>query len=97
MVTYVFLVRYTPSGIESIKDSPNRLEGAKKLLRSVGVELKAFYLLMGQYDVLYIVEGKDETAVARAALALSSSGKIKTETLRAFTEDEYRNIIGGLP
>jgi uncharacterized protein with GYD domain len=97
MVTYVFLVRYTQSGVESVKDSPNRLEAAKKLLRSLGVELKAFYLLMGQYDVLYIVEGKDEASVARAALALSSSGKIKTETLRAFTESEYRELIAGLP
>ena len=97
MVTYIFLVRYTASGIETVKESPNRLEGAKKLLRSLGCELKGFYLLMGQYDVLYIVEGKDEASVARAALTLSASGKIKTETLRAFTEDEYRALIAGMP
>jgi uncharacterized protein with GYD domain len=31
------------------------------------------------------------------ALSLSSAGAIRTETLRAFTEDEYRDIIAALP
>jgi len=38
----------------------------------------------------------DETA-AKLALSLSSAGAIRTETLRAFTEDEYRDIIAALP
>jgi len=97
MAHYVFLVNYTQSGIESVRESPKRLEGAKALLRSLGCELKSFFLLLGRYDVMYIVQAPDDEAIARAALALSSSGRIKTETLRAFTEDEYRALIGGLP
>ena len=97
MATYVFLVNYTQSGIETVRESPKRLEGAKALLRSLGCELKAFYLLLGRYDVLYILEAPDGQAVMRAALALSGSGRIKTETLRAFTEAEYRDLIANLP
>jgi uncharacterized protein with GYD domain len=38
----------------------------------------------------------DETA-ARAALMTGSLGNVRTETLRAFTEDEYRKLIKSLP
>jgi uncharacterized protein with GYD domain len=34
---------------------------------------------------------------AKAALASGSDGNVTTETLRAFTEDEYRAIIAALP
>jgi uncharacterized protein with GYD domain len=34
--------------------------------------------------------------VAKVALATASKGAIRMETLRAFTEDEYRKIITGL-
>jgi uncharacterized protein with GYD domain len=97
MATYVFLVTYTQTGIESVKESPKRLEGAKALLKSLGCELKSFFLLLGRYDVMYIVEAPNDEAIAKAALVLSSSGRIKTETIRAFTEDEYRTLIGGMP
>ena len=38
----------------------------------------------------------DDAALARISLTLASKGGIRTETLRAFTEDEYRKIISGI-
>ena len=35
--------------------------------------------------------------VARVSLAAASLGNVRTETLRAFTEDEYRKTITSLP
>ena len=43
------------------------------------------------------VDAKDEASLARTVLAQASKGGIRTETLRAFTEEEYRKIIGSLP
>jgi uncharacterized protein with GYD domain len=34
---------------------------------------------------------------AKFALASGSQGSVRTETTRAFTEEEYRKIISGLP
>jgi uncharacterized protein with GYD domain len=34
---------------------------------------------------------------AATLLAIASAGAIRTETLRAFTEEEYREIIASLP
>jgi uncharacterized protein with GYD domain len=38
----------------------------------------------------------DET-VAKLALTIGGGSAIRTQTLRAFTEDEYRKIIAALP
>jgi uncharacterized protein with GYD domain len=54
-------------------------------------------MVTGQYDMIAILEAPDDVAVAKAILTSTSQGSFTTETCRAFTEDEYRKIIGGLP
>ena len=97
MATYISLIKYTQKGIENIKDSPKRLDAAKEAFQAFGGELKAFYLVMGRYDIVIISEAPNDEAVAKAALAITSRGAVQTETIRAFNEGEYRNIIGALP
>jgi uncharacterized protein with GYD domain len=96
MPTYISLLRYTQQGIAAIKQGPTRLDKAKELYRKAGGELKAFYLTVGQYDAVAIAELPDDTALAKLALALGAQGNIRTETLRAFTEVEYRRIVSEL-
>jgi uncharacterized protein with GYD domain len=91
------LLRYTQQGVEKIKESPARLDAAKKAFQAMGAELKQWYLVMGQYDAVIIGEAPDDETVAKLALAIGAQGSIRTETLRAFTEDEYRKIIAALP
>ena len=97
MPTYVSLLRYTEEGIKRIKESPTRLEAAKQSVRAMGGELKAFYLVMGQYDAVVISEAPDDEAASRFALATGARGYVRTETMRAYTEDEYRQLIAALP
>jgi uncharacterized protein with GYD domain len=97
MPTYITLYRWTQAGAEQIKDSPARLDAAKQAMRSAGVELKGFYLTMGQYDMVAVWEAPDDETWARAALALGAKGSVRSETLRAFTEEEYRRIVAALP
>jgi uncharacterized protein with GYD domain len=63
----------------------------------MGAEIKQFFLVVGQYDMVALVEAPDDETMAKLALFLGSKGNVRTETLRAFTEDEYREIIAGLP
>jgi uncharacterized protein with GYD domain len=97
MVTYIILTNWTQKGIENVKESPNRLDAAKKAFQAAGGELKEFYLVMGKYDMVIVGEAPDDEAAAKLALTISSGGAVRTETLRAFTEDEYRKIIAALP
>lgn len=97
MATYISMVRYTQQGIEKIKESPARLDAARKAFEQHGAKIKEFYLLCGQYDAIVITEALDDTAVAKVSLALASRGNVRTETFRAFTEEEFRKIVGALP
>ncbi len=97
MPTYITLARWTQQGVEKIKESPTRLDGFKKLVKSAGGEVKGFYMVTGQYDLVIVTEAPSDEVVAKVALVTASKGGVRTETLRAFTEDEYRKIIGGLP
>ncbi len=97
MATYIVLAKYTHQGITNIKQSPDRLDQTKQAVQSLGAEIKAFYLTMGQYDIVSLVEAPDDETMARLALALGSGGYVSTETLRSFSEDEFRNIIAQLP
>ena len=97
MPTYVMLARWTSQGAEKIKESPTRLETFKKGLNQFGGTLKGFYLVSGRYDMVIVIEAPDYEAVAKVALSVGAQGSVHTETLRAFTEDEYRRIISGLP
>ncbi|GAG13518.1 unnamed protein product, partial [marine sediment metagenome] len=54
MATYIMLVSYSQKGIENVKESPARLDAAKKAFQSMGAELKEFYLVMGQYDIVVV-------------------------------------------
>ena len=97
MAIYVTLIRYTERGIANIKDSPRRVAEAKEIHRSLGADMKEFYLTMGGYDAVSIAEAPDDTTMAKVLLALGGKGNVHTETLRAFSQDEAKNMISGLP
>jgi uncharacterized protein with GYD domain len=97
MATYISLIRFTQQGVQTIKESPKRVDAARKAYQAVGAKLKEIYSVLGQYDFVVIAEAPDDATVAKVALSLGALGNVRTETLRAFTEDEYRKIIASLP
>ena len=96
MPTYVALVRWTNQGLQNVKQSPSRLDAARKAFEAGGAKLKDFYMVMGQYDMVFVAEASDDATLAKAVLNLTSKGNVQTETLRAFTEDEYKKILSGI-
>jgi uncharacterized protein with GYD domain len=97
MPQFVTLVHYTQQGISKIKESPSRLDAAKKAAEAVGGKVLAWYLTMGQYDAVLISEFPTDEACAAFTLSAGQLGNISTETLKAFPEPDYRKIIGSLP
>ena len=97
MAKYLLLTRFTQQGVETIKDGPARLDAARQTLRGLGAEIQDFYLTLGGYDAVVVLEAPDDETVAKASLTIGALGNVRIETLRAFTEDEYRRMIGTLP
>ena len=96
MATYIMLLNWTEQGIGKIKASPKRLDTGKKAFKKAGSELKEVYLTMGPYDLVCVLDAPDAETAARAVLSLGADGNVRTLTLPAFTEDEYRKITGSL-
>lgn len=97
MATYISLLRYTQQGMQSIKEGPGRLDAAKEAFRKMGAEIKGYYLVTGQYDAVVVTEGPDDETATKLALMIGAQGAVRTETMRAFPEDQYRDIIAALP
>jgi uncharacterized protein with GYD domain len=87
------LVDWTEQGIRNVKDSPKRLDAAKEMCRKHGAEMTAFYMTMGSHDGVLVLEAPGDEAVAKIALAVGVRGNVRTMTLKAFTEAEFRQIV----
>ena len=97
MPTYISLIQYTQQGMQKIKESPARLDHAKKGYEAAGGKIKDFYLVMGEYDIVVVADLPNDEAAAKLALTLGSAGNIRSRTSRAFNEAEYRKLISSLP
>jgi len=97
MPTYIAMLNWTPQGLQNIKQSPSRLDTARKAFESAGAKMNEFYMVTGQYDMIVVLDAPDDASLAKALLSVTSSGSISSQTCRAFTETEYREIVRGLP
>jgi uncharacterized protein with GYD domain len=97
MSTYIVLSKYTAQGGAAIKESPTRTEAARQMGKKMGVEMKAWYLAMGRYDVVTLWEAPDDETLIKVVMSIGSLGNVTTETMRLFTEEEFRTLVSGLP
>lgn len=96
MPTYIAMLKWTPQGLKDIKQSPSRLDAARKGFEAADVKMKDFYMVTGKHDMIAVIEAPDDVTLAKALLTTAAQGSVTTQTCRAYTEDEYREIIRGL-
>jgi uncharacterized protein with GYD domain len=94
MVTYIVLANFTDQGIRNAKESPKRAEAFKEMAKTFGVTVKELVWTQGRYDVVTVVEAPDEASAMSLTLSLGALGNVRTETLRAFSADEMKSIVG---
>jgi uncharacterized protein with GYD domain len=96
MTTYVMLTKWTDQGMRQVKESPKRLDTAKKALKDMGGDFKSFFMTMGDYDIVAVYEAPDDAVAARFTMMLGMLGNVRTTTLKAFPEAAYREIVNSL-
>lgn len=94
MATYIALINWTDQGVKGFKDSVDRFETARSQLRSMGVDFKDCYWTIGSHDIVALIDAPDDETLAAGLLAVAGAGNIRTSTLRAFSADEMRGVIG---
>jgi uncharacterized protein with GYD domain len=93
MPTYVCLVNWTEQGVKEVANAVDRYRQAQAAFEQMGVSFRAPYWTQGRYDIIGVLEAPDDKAIAAAMLKVASLGNIRTETLRAFDENEMSEII----
>lgn len=97
MPTYISLLKLTEQGIKNIKDAPSRVEQAIKAMEAAGGKFIGFYAVMGEYDYVIIGEASSDEAMMTYLLAIGSLGNVKTTTMKAFTKEQFTDLVKKLP
>ncbi len=97
MPTYVTLFKWTREGLQNVKDAPAWIEESIQQAGKLGGKVIDFYVTMGEYDLVSVVEWPNDEAAATTALAVSSRGNVRTVTMRAFTAREFADMAKKLP
>ncbi len=97
METYIILGNLTHQGVSKIKESPARIEAAKKAIEAAGGKFLSWHLTMGRYDFVVIAQAPDAKAAASVVFANGAQGNSRTETLRALTEEEFKDVVASMP
>ena len=92
MPTYVTLWKYTKDGLMDIKKTPKRFELAKKIIEDAGGKLLFVYGLIGEYDVITVMEMPDEKVATSTILKICSTGRITSRTMTALSVDDFLKI-----
>ena len=96
MPTYIAFGNWTDQGVRAIRESPRRLDAAKRQIEEMGGRFVGFWMTMGEHDMVLIYEMPDDAVAARFTLTLGSLGSVRTKTMKAFSEAAYREIMASL-
>ncbi len=94
MPTYVILVDWTDEGIRNARSTVDRADRVTQLgEQKYGATSTQLYWTVGPHDLVAVAEFPDDEAATAYALEVSSTGAVRTTTMRAFDREEMSAII----
>lgn len=93
MSSYVLLMKLTEQGQKNIKEAPGRIAAGIKSWEALGGKLSGFFVVTGEYDYIAFGEAPNDEVAATFSLAIGSLGNVKTTTLRAFTREQFAEMV----
>jgi uncharacterized protein with GYD domain len=97
MPRYVFLVDWTAQGVQAAEHTVDRLKQGTEIAESFGCEIEHVWWTQGNHDMVAVIHAQDEQAMVAYTLAVVRLGNFRTTTLRAWSAEEIREIVGRLP
>jgi uncharacterized protein with GYD domain len=93
MATYISLLRFTEQGAKNIKESIRRAHDFGNAAAKSGVTIDGQYWTLGEYDGVLILSADTEEKALHCLAELAAHGNVRTETLQAFTDKGFAEII----
>jgi uncharacterized protein with GYD domain len=93
MPTYVMLLKWTEQGAKNAKDALSRQEQGRAGIERAGGRLIGSWWTQGAYDAVVVVELPDDETMSALAITLGRIGDVRTETMRAYGNEEMQRIL----
>ena len=87
MPFYLYQLSYSADAIKSMVGKPSDREAAaRKLIEALGGKLHHLFFAFGEYDVVCLIEGPDDTFMMAGAATVASAGTVsKSATTKLMT------------
>ncbi len=96
MAGYVVLYKLTEEGRSKIKDLPERIKRAKAESEQMGIRVIGVWLTLGEFDMVAVVDAPNDQTLAARLLRTDLAGNAVSQTMRAFSEEEFAQIVSKL-
>lgn len=83
----------TDKGMETLRDSPERIREVNEELEDMGAEVIAQYALFGKFDFANILKVPDAETMARISSEMASRGTLRLQSYQALEVDD---LISGM-
>jgi uncharacterized protein with GYD domain len=93
MPRYISLLKFTEQGVKAIKKSTSRAHDFNAAATKAGVKVEGEYWTVGRFDGVLILNGPNEQTVLRVLADLAALGNVRTQTLQAFTDQEFDAMV----
>jgi uncharacterized protein with GYD domain len=93
MPRYISLLKFTEKGAQGIKTSTERARKFNEAAKKAGVKIEGQYWSMGRFDGVLILSASQPEQALRCLTELASVGYVKTETLQAFSAEEFDSVV----
>jgi uncharacterized protein with GYD domain len=97
MPRYITLYKWTEKGIKEIKSSPERAASAVKAAEAAGIKVLSLYTTMGEYDLVAVSECPDDATGMAFTLGQGAEGFVRTTSMKAFTMEEFAEVLKKMP
>lgn len=94
MATFVMMGKYTMQSIEGI--SSERTKSVENYIKNLGGEMKDSYVLLGEYDLVLIVELPSEEKAIQASVVLAKMTNIEFTTYPAISVENFDKMTHDL-
>ena len=93
MSTFLMLGKYSPNGLRKI--SPDRTAKAMMLMKKLGGKIQSMHALLGDHDLVFIVDFPGNTQAMEASLALFKMTEISFTTYPAMEVKQFDKLNAG--
>lgn len=91
MATFIMMGRYSSEAVKGI--SAGRTEKAVGLVKELGGEVKSMYALLGEHDLLLIVDLPGTREAMKASIGLSQLTGISFTTAAAVAVEDFDELV----